>query len=106
MQTITTVALLAIVGLYFIGPVFWAIATNPPSDEAAIRARYEGLQGAVGPNAKVVSVNRSGIWWRGRYGPVFRRYEVVIERHNGSQMVKMVGVPVGILSSGEAEELA
>ena len=48
MQTITTVALLAIVGLYFIGPVFWAIATNPPSDEAAIRARYEGLQGAVG----------------------------------------------------------
>ena len=70
MQVVAIVVLLAIVGAV-IGPVFWAVATEPPSDEAAIRARYEGLQGAVGPNATVVSVNRSGIWWKGRYGPVF-----------------------------------
>jgi hypothetical protein len=91
---------------YLVGLPIYASLTEGSSDRADIRAKYEGLTGAVGPNATVVSIGRAGISLagNGRRG-VYRRYEVVIARHNGQRVNKSVGVPVGPFNSGEVEEI-
>jgi hypothetical protein len=70
-----------------------------------IRVAYEGLTGLAGPNAKVVSITRSGISVQGRGSRVYRRYEVVVKRPGGARVSKAVGVPVGPFSSHEVTEV-
>lgn len=80
--------------------------TSLGSDISAIKAEYEGLQGRAGPNAKVLSITPAGIWWGGRSGPLYRRYEVVVERFNGERVTKMIGVVVGLIRGGSIDELS
>jgi hypothetical protein len=86
-----------------VGRPLYAFFTEGPSDRADIRAAYEGLTGLAGPNAKVVSIERAGIWWA--YRTLVRRYEVVVLKHNGQRHFTAVGVPVGPFSSHEVVEV-
>jgi hypothetical protein len=97
--TVLGVVLLALV----IGTPFYALLTNPAADRTDIKAAYEGLQGLAGPNAKVVDIRRSGIWFGGR-GPPKRAYEVRLERIDGTHIIRMVGVKVQFIRTGEVTE--
>lgn len=80
--------------------------TSPASDIAAIKAEYEGLQGRAGPSAKVLSISPAGSWLRSGNGPLYRRYEIVVERSNGERVTRMIGVVVGPFRGGSIEELS
>jgi hypothetical protein len=97
--------LLAFAALGFgVGRIVYALFTEGRSDRADIRAAYEGLVGLAGPNARVVSIDRAGISLSDR--TLRRRYDVVVQRHNGTRLSTAVGVPVGPFNSGEVVELA
>lgn len=76
---------------------------------AGPRIRPSGHQGEVrgadrcaGPGAKVVSIRRDGVSFRGpRGGAIYRRYEIVVQRHNGDRVHKAVAMPAGLFGSGE-----
>lgn len=106
MSIVLGVIVLAAVGL-FIGGQFYGALTDPASDRADIRAKYEGLGGADGPSVTVVSIRRDGVAFRGPHSSaLFRRYQVVLQNQNGDRHSKTVGVPVGLRGSGDVIDLA
>ena len=89
------VGALALLALQF-GPPLLAANTDDPGDEVVIRAEYEGLQGRAGPCKRVASITRTGTWYGGGRGTrTCRVYKIVIERVDGEQATRTIGVTVG-----------
>ena len=81
-------------------PNIRAACTERHSDVTTIKARYEGLVGFAGPNMKVVSVKRAGTQLGGRYQPPARKYEVDLQRPDGSEFRETIGVTAGFFDDG------
>lgn len=70
--------------------------TDYPEDLTIIKMKYEGLQGAAGPNMTAVSIVRCGTTiglqlGRGR-NPPRRRYRIVLRSVDGRERTKIVSV--------------
>jgi hypothetical protein len=91
--------LYVVAGVAVIALIYWAREAyyeriDPRSDEDNIKAVFEGLTGPAGPHAKVLSLERSGYFQfqNTRSTGLWRKYDVVVQRHTGEQTPFAIGV--------------